>query len=133
MTDQELTHLLTSSHRIAVVGVSNKPDRDSHMVAMYLVRAGYEVLPVNPLLTEWEGRPCWPDLASVPGPIDIVDIFRRPEQVPAIVREAIAVGARAVWMQFGTWNEEAAIAAREAGLQVVEDRCIKVEHRSLLT
>ncbi len=123
--------LLTSARTIAVVGLSPKEARPSHQVARYLIAAGYEVIPVNPGQSEILGRPCYPDLASVPVAVDIVDIFRRSEDVGPIVEAAVAIGARAVWMQLGVVNEEAAHRARAAGLTVVMDRCLKVEHRNL--
>ena len=123
--------MLRQSRTIAVVGLSPKEARPSNMVARYLIDAGYEVVPVNPGQREILGLPCYPDLASVPVPVDIVDIFRNPKDVPPIVQSAIDIGAKAVWMQLGVVNEEAAAAAEEAGLGVVMDRCIKVEHQRL--
>jgi uncharacterized protein len=123
--------ILRSTRTIAVVGASDKPGKPSHRVYFYLVRAGFEVFPVNPTFKELGGRPAYPDLKSVPAKIDIVDIFRRPEQVMPVVEEAIAVGARAVWMQEGIVNEEAAERARAAGLLVVMDRCMMKEHRRM--
>ena len=123
--------LLTSARTIAVVGLSPKEARPSHQVARYLIAAGYEVIPVNPGQSEILGRTCYPDLVSVPVAVDIVDIFRRSEDVGPIVEAAVAIGARAVWMQLGVVNEEAAHRARAAGLTVVMDRCLKVEHRNL--
>ncbi len=126
--------LLRSAHTIAVVGVSARPERDSHDVAAYLHRHGYRVVPVNPALTELFGEAAYPDLAAVPASVtvDIVDIFRRQEFIPAIVEQAIARGARAVWMQLGLADEAAARRARAAGLAVVMNRCIKVDHARLL-
>jgi hypothetical protein len=121
--------LLPGARTIAVVGASDKPGKPSHRVTFYLIRAGFDVFPVNPTIKEMGGRPAFPDLRSVPAKIDIVDIFRRPEQVGPVVEESIAVGARAVWMQEGIVNEEAAARARAAGLGVVMDRCIMKEHR----
>jgi uncharacterized protein len=125
--------LLRSAHTVAVVGVSSRPDRDSHDVAAYLVRHGYRVIPVNPALGELFGEVAYPDLAAIPAAlqIDIVDIFRRPEHIPAIVDQAIARRVRAVWMQLGLADEASARRARAAGLAVVMDRCIKVEHARL--
>jgi len=115
-----------------VVGVSSDPRRDSHDVARYLIDTGYTVYLVNPLEQEVLGRPVYASVRDLPGPVDIVDIFRRPEHVPPIVEDAIAAGARAVWMQLRIVNEEAAQRARDAGLEVVMDRCTKIEHRRLL-
>lgn len=125
-------NLLESSRRIAVVGCSPRPDRDSHMIARYLIDAGYDVVPVNPAHAKILGRTCHPDVASIPEPVDIVDIFRRPEHVPPIVEAAIAAKAKSVWMQLGVGNEEAAQRASEAGLLVVMEQCIRVAHGSLL-
>lgn len=127
-----LRALLTSARRIAVVGCSPSPDRDSHSVTKYLIDAGYEVHPVNPQHPEILGRKSYPDLRSVPGPIDIVDVFRRPDAVPAIVAEAIALGARAIWMQLGAGHAEAATRASEAGLTVVVEQCIRTAHQILM-
>jgi len=126
-----LRNLLETSRRIAVVGCSPRPDRDSHRIASYLVSAGYDVVPVNPGQPEILGLKCFPDVASIPGPVDIVDIFRSPEHVPPVVEEAISSKAKAVWMQLGVGNDEAAQRASDAGLLVVVERCIMVVHRSL--
>ena len=120
--------ILRESRTIAVVGLSDKPDRPSYRVAKYLQTHGYRIVPVNPALTEVLGERSYPDLAAVPGPVDVVDIFRRPEDVPPIVEAAIARGAKAVWMQEGIVNEPAAERARSAGLQVVMNLCMKKEH-----
>lgn len=117
--------------RIAVVGMSANPHRPSHYVAEYLLQHGYDVTPVNPNGTEVLGRKCYPSLRDVPGPLEIVDIFRNPAAVPEIVEQAIERGAKAVWMQLGVIHEEAARHAHEAGLSVVMDRCIMVDHRAL--
>jgi predicted CoA-binding protein len=124
--------LLRSARTIAVVGLSSRRTRPSFGVAEYLQRAGYRIIPVNPRETEVLGETCYPDLDAVPQPVDIVDIFRRPEHVPQIVEAAIRVGAKAVWMQEGVVHEEAAAQARAAGLAVVMDRCILKDHRRLL-
>ncbi len=126
-----IPELLASARTIAVVGISSKRYRPSHGVAEYMQRAGYRIVPVNPRETEVLGEKAWPDLDAVPEPVDIVNIFRRPEFVPEIVEAAIRVGARAVWMQEGVIHEEAAGRARAAGLEVVMDRCILKEHRRL--
>ena len=124
--------VLKKSKTVAVVGLSPRKERDSHRVAKYLQGQGYRIIPVNPNAEEVLGERSYPDLASVPEPIDIMDVFRRSEAVPGIVEEAIQVGARTVWMQEGVIHEEAATRAREAGLQVVMDRCIMIEHRRYL-
>jgi predicted CoA-binding protein len=126
-----IADLLQSAHTIAVVGLSNKVWRPSYGVSEYMQRAGYRIIPVNPELREALGERCYPDVESVPERIDIVNIFRRSELVPEIVDAAIRVGAKAVWMQEGVVNEEAAARARAAGLTVVMDRCLLKEHRKL--
>ena len=110
---------------IAVVGISDNPERPSNFVAKFLEERGYNIIPVNPNLTEWEGKKCYPDLLSIPIKVDVVDIFRRPDAIPPIVDEAIAIKAKVVWMQEGIVNEEAAAKARDAGIEVVMDRCMK--------
>jgi predicted CoA-binding protein len=116
---------------IAVVGISDDPERPSHFVARFLESHGYKIIPVNPKLTEWEGKKCYPDLLSIPEKVDVVDIFRRSEAVPPIVDEAIKIKAKVVWMQEGIVNEEAAAKARDAGIEVVMDRCMKKEYQRL--
>ena len=125
-------HLLTQSSTIAVVGLSPKPDRPSHRVAAYLQSQGYRIIPINPNATEVLGEHSYPDLRSVPDPIDLVDIFRRSEEVPPVVEEAIAVGAKAVWMQDSIINEAAAAQARAAGLPVVMNNCSMRVHRRMM-
>jgi len=116
---------------IAVVGISDDPERPSHYVASFLETRGYNIIPVNPNLQEWEGKKCYPDLRSIPVKVDIVDIFRRSEAVPPIVDEAIAIKAKVVWMQKGIINEEAAAKAQDAGIEVVMDRCMKIDYKRL--
>jgi predicted CoA-binding protein len=113
---------------IAVVGISDDPMRPSHFVASFLEAHGFNIIPVNPKLINWEGKKCYPDLLAIPVKVDIVDIFRRSEAVPPIVDEAIAIKAKAVWMQEGIINEEAAEKARKAGIEVVMDKCMKKEY-----
>ncbi len=120
--------ILRRFRRIAMVGLSANPLRPSHFVAIYLARRGYDILPVNPRETEILGRRCYPSLRAVEGPIEVVDIFRDSRHVPGIVDEAIEVGAKVVWMQFGVLHADAACKALEAGLEVVMDKCLKVEH-----
>ena len=130
--DDDIASLLRRSRTIAVVGLSGSPDRDSYRVASYLLRQGYVIIPVNPNVREVLGQKAHPDLGSIGHPVDIVDIFRRPAFVPGLTEDAIRTGARALWMQFDTVEEKAALRAAEAGLDVVVDRCIMVEHRRLL-
>ena len=128
---KQISELLHSSHTIAVVGLSCKRFRPSYGVAEYLQRAGYRIITVNPLETQVLGEKAYPDLESIPGPIDIVDIFRRSEFVPEIVEAAIRKGAKAIWMQEGVHHEGARRRAEEAGLIVIMDRCILKDHRRL--
>ena len=125
--------VMGEARTIAVVGVSESPSRDSHDVARYLIEAGYEVYLVNPTLDqEVLGRRVYDSVQELPEAVDIVDVFRRSEHVSPVVDDAIEAGAKVVWMQLGIVNEEAAERAREAGLEVVMDRCTKIEHRRLL-
>ena len=124
----EIEEILKSATTIAVVGLSDKPERDSYRVASYLKENGYRIIPVNPAREEILGEKCYPDLTSVPEKIDIVDIFRSIDAIPGVVDEAIRVGAKTVWMQLGLSHRESAEKAREAGLRVVQARCIKIEH-----
>ena len=126
--DLENIEEILEMKRIAVVGLSSDPSRPSNEVARYLQRHGFTVIPVNPTETEVLGEKAYPNLSAIPEPPDVVDIFRRPEHVVPIVDEAIQVGAKAVWMQLGVVNEEAARKARDAGMLVVMDRCMKIEH-----
>jgi predicted CoA-binding protein len=128
---KQIAEILRVGRTIAVVGLSAKRYRPSYGVAEYMQRAGYRIIPVNPHETEVLGEKCYPDVDSVPEPIDIVDIFRRSEFVPEIVEAAIRKGAKVVWMQEGVIHEEAARRAQEAGLEVVMDRCILKDHRRL--
>ncbi len=120
--------ILQTYRRLAVVGMSPKPQRPSYFAATYMRSYGYEIFPVNPTCKEAMGLPCVASLAELAQPLEIVDIFRRTEEVPAIVDEAIALGAKVIWMQLGIIHEEAAERAKAAGLQVVMDRCVKIEH-----
>src|ERR1035437_5461390 len=128
---KQITEILRVCRTIAVVGLSAKRYRPSYGVPEYMHRAGYRIIPVNPHETEILGEKCFPDVESVREPIDIVDIFRRSEFVPEIVEAAIRKGAKASWMQEGVVHEEAARRAREAGLEVVMDRCSLKDHRRL--
>jgi predicted CoA-binding protein len=127
--DEDIAELLANARTIAVVGASDRPSRPSYGVMQFLQDWGYRVLPVNPQITGEHvlGEFVWRELAQIGIPIDIVDIFRRPEMVDEAVEQAIFVGAKAVWMQIGVVNEAAAARAEEAGLKVVMDRCPKIE------
>jgi len=127
-TTGDRLRILERYHRIAMVGLSADPFRPSHFAAIYLISEGYDVIPVNPRESQILGRKCYPSLREIPGPVEIVDIFRDSAAVPGIVEDAIAIGAKVVWMQLGVIHEEAAERARVAGLEVVMDRCMKIEH-----
>lgn len=120
--------ILEKYRRIAMVGLSSNPFRPSHFAAIYLIAEGYDVIPVNPRESEVLGRKSYPSLAAIPGGVDVVDIFRESSAVPAIVEEAISIGAKVIWTQLGVIHEDAADRARKAGLEVVMDRCMKIEH-----
>jgi predicted CoA-binding protein len=126
-----LRRILTDYKRVAIVGLSEDWSRPSNFVAKYLLEHGFEVIPVNPKYDSILGQKCYPDLASIPTPIDIVDLFQRAERVPPFVDDAIAIGAKVVWMQLGIVHEAAAEKARAAGLEVIMDRCIKIEYARL--
>jgi uncharacterized protein len=129
---EAVRRLLKGSTTIAVVGASPKPDRDSHQIAKMLIEAGYDVIPVNPAAAEILGKKCFPDLKSIGRKIDIVNVFRSPEHVPPIADEAVAVKAECLWLQSGIEHAEAAKKASDAGLYVVQDRCIATCLRTLL-
>lgn len=124
----DVTTILKDSKTVAVVGISHKEERDSNKVARYLQQHGYKMIPVNPKYKEVLGETCYPDLKSIPEHVDVVDIFRNVEAIPPIVDEAIEIGAGTVWMQLGLSHEEAATKARAAGVRVVMDKCMKIEH-----
>src|SRR5262245_24062030 len=120
--------ILQTAESVALVGVSPNPLRSSNFVATYLVRTPFRTYMVNPAVDEVLGRPSYPSLADLPEVPDIVDVFRRPDALPGVVDEAIAVGAKVVWLQLGLRHDEAARKAADAGLLVVQDRCLKIEH-----
>ncbi len=124
----EITEILQDYRVVAVVGLSTDPSRPSYQVAQYLQGHGYRIVPVNPGCREILGERCYASLKDIPFPVEIVDIFRKVEAIPAIVADAIAVGAKVVWMQLGLEEPHAARTARQAGLRVVMDRCLKIEH-----
>jgi len=141
MIDTELSALLRRSHTVAVVGLSPKPERPSHRVAQYLLQQGYRVLPVNPLLAGQTvlGQPCYASLEQAAAALaaeglrlDVVDVFRQSAEVPPLAEAAIALGAATLWLQLGVVHPEAEARAAAAGLQVVRERCIKIEHQRLL-
>jgi predicted CoA-binding protein len=127
----ERVRILTQYKRVAMVGLSANPFRPSHFVAIYLISKGFDVIPVNPREKTILGRKSYASLTDIEGPVDIVDVFRDPSAVPAIVEEGIAIGARVLWLQLGVIHEAAADKAREAGMTVVMDRCMKIEHGRL--
>jgi predicted CoA-binding protein len=130
-TPAEVRLILIVGRTIAVVGLSDKPDRDSYRVAAYLKQHGFKIIPINPKVAEVLGEKAYASLRDVREPVDIVDVFRKPEVVPGVVEEAILIGAKAVWMQKGIVHNTAADKARQAGLKVVMNKCIMVEHRGL--
>lgn len=130
-TDQQLHDLLRATHTIAVVGMSDKPDRPSHYVAQYMRERGYTIIPVNPQCSEIAGLKCYPSLGDIPGTVDMVNVFRRPDDIPPIARDAVAIGAKSLWIQLGLVSAEAEAIASAAGLAVVMDQCIKVEYARL--
>ncbi|WP_432723806.1 CoA-binding protein [Jeongeupia wiesaeckerbachi] len=131
-SDDEVRAFLSGVRRIAVVGLSPKPDRPSFRVSRYMQAAGFSIVPVRPGVDAVLGETAYPALADVPGDVDLVDVFRRAEDVGGVVDDAIGRGARGIWIQSGIINEDAAIRARDAGLFVVMDRCLMVEHARLL-
>jgi hypothetical protein len=139
MTDQTdhqdprvIRSTLLAARTIAIVGLSNDPLRPSHFIGFYLKRHGYRIVPVNPREPEILGEKSYASLTDIPFPVDVVDVFRRPDAVPEIARQAVAIGAKALWLQFGVISEEGAKIAADGGLDVVMDRCMKVEHARYL-
>lgn len=130
--EDEIARLLRESRTIAVVGCSPKPERTSHQIAAFLIEQGYEVFPVHPKAEEILGRKVYPSLSDIPEPVDIVDVFRKPEATPPIAEQAVQIGAKALWLQQGIVNEDAWRIATGAGLMCIMDRCIAVMHRLLI-
>jgi predicted CoA-binding protein len=125
--------LLKEIRTVAIVGISKNPQKDSHFVGRYLQKAGYKIVPVNPGSDSILGETCYPDLISIPFPVDVVDIFRRPEDVPATVQQALEIGAAVVWLQLGTGtHDELKQNVRERGAELIQNRCIKVDHQFLI-
>ncbi len=123
-----IVQVLRSARTVAIVGLSPDELRASNFIGFYLRRHGYRIVPVNPKEKEILGEPSYKSLADIPVPVDIVDVFRRPDAVPGIAREAVAIGAKALWLQFGVISPEGARIAEEGGLRVIMDRCMKIEH-----
>jgi predicted CoA-binding protein len=130
-TDAELRDLLTSATTIAMVGASANPEKPSHGIMQRLLTAGYRVIPVNPKETEVLGQKAYASLAEIPDPVDIVDVFRRSEDTPEIADQAVAIGAKALWLQLGVSNDDAAARAKAGGLTVIMDKCIGATHKAL--
>ncbi len=129
-SDSEIREIL-SMKNVAVVGMSKNPEKDAHQIPKYLMNSGYNVIPVNPTADEILGKKCYKNLREIPGNVDIVDVFRPSEDVPPIVKDAIAKGVKVVWMQLGISNKEATREASEKGIRVVYNRCMMEEHRRL--
>ncbi len=127
-----IDQILKRFHTVAVVGLSSNKDRPSYAVAQYLKKQGYKIVPVNPNEKEILGVPCYPSLVSLREPVEVVNVFRRSDQVMEVVEEAIKIGAKVVWMQEGVMNEQAAKRARDAGLEVIMDMCMMKEHRKMM-
>ncbi len=127
-----LRRILATSRVIAVVGLSGNWYRPSYFAAKYMQEHGYRIIPVNPNYREVLGEKCYPDVTSIPDRIDVVDCFRRPDEMPPLAREAVAKGAKVLWMQLGIRNDEAAGIANAAGLDVVQNRCVKIEHARIM-
>ncbi len=129
--DSVIREILTTHRTIAVVGCSPKDYRDSHNIARMLIRRGHQVIPVNPGHRQILDQPCYADLLAIPESVYMVDVFRRSEYVPGIADQAILIGAKVLWTQLGVWHEEAAVAAQNAGLIVIMDRCPAIEYHRL--
>ena len=125
---QVILRMLRAARTVAIVGLSKDPLRPSNFIGFYLKRHGYKIVPVNPREQEILGEKSYPSLKDIPFPVDIVNVFRRPDAVPDIAREAVAIGAKALWLQFGVISPEGARIATDGGLVVIMDRCMKVEH-----
>ena len=130
--DQRLKDILLSAKTIASVGLSSNQEKESYWIVSYLKEQGYRIIPVNPTATEILGEKVYPSLSAIPDKVDVVQVFRKPEDVPPVVDEAIKIGAKVVWMQEGIRHEAAAQKARDAGLQVVMDACMRATHRRLI-
>ena len=131
-SDKEMKEILESTKTIASFGLSSNQEKESYWIVKYLQDQGYRIIPVNPTATEIHGEKVYPDLESIPEKVDVVQVFRKSEDVPPVVESAIKIGAKVVWMQEGISNEEAAQKAREAGLKVVMNACMRATHRRLI-
>ena len=131
-SDKVMKEILLSARTVASVGLSSNQEKESYWIVLYLKEQGYRIIPVNPTATEIFGEKVYPNLSSIPDKVDVVQVFRKPEDVPPVVDEAIKIGAKVVWMQEGIVNEEAAEKARAAGLQVVMNACMRATHRRLI-
>jgi hypothetical protein len=133
-SDDEIAHLLKSARTIAVVGLSDKPHRESFIVGQYLLDHGYKVIPVNPALAGrgWLGVTAYPDIASIPGEVDMINVFRRADAIMELVPAMIAKKPKAVWLQLGIVNNEASARLRHAGIVTVQNKCVKIEHSLLI-
>jgi uncharacterized protein len=131
-SDKVMKEILLSAKTVASVGLSSNQEKESFWIVSYLKEQGYRIIPVNPTATEILGEKVYPDLESIPEKVDVVQVFRKPEDVPPIVDSAIKIGAKVVWMQEGISHEEAAQKARDAGLQVVMGACMRATHRRLI-
>ena len=132
MTNEELKQILLSTRTIAAVGLSSNPEKESFAIVEYLQQQGYRIFPVNPTASEILGEKTYPDLESIPEKVDVVQLFRKSEDVPPFVDSAINIGTKVIWMQVGIENEEAARKAESAGLTVVMNACMRVMHRMLI-
>ena len=132
MTDNDLKQILKTAKTIASVGLSGNQEKESYWIAEYLQSKGYRIIPVNPTAQEILGQKCYPDLASIPDSVDVVQIFRKPEDTPPIAEQAVKIKAKVFWMQPGTSHQEAANIAQAGGLTVVLGRCMRIEHRRLM-
>ncbi|MDI6767334.1 MAG: CoA-binding protein [Bacteroidota bacterium] len=131
-TDSEIKKILQEAKTIAIAGASDKPDRDSYLVMRYLLDRGYNVIPVNPAYQQILGKKCYPNIRQIKEPVHIVDIFRKSDEVMTIVEDAVAIGAKTVWMQLGIINDEAADLAHDSSLNVIMNRCVKIEYNRLM-
>ena len=130
-SDQEMKEILLATNIVASVGMSSNDEKESYWITFFLKEQGYRIIPVNPTATEIFGEKAYASLSDIPEKVDVVQVFRRPEDVPPVVEEAIKIGAKVVWMQEGIVNEEAAQMARDAGLKVVMDACMRATHKRL--